>query len=228
MNNLMPDEEARLNGRAYASIGILGTPQPGDTVVVVISGGGLDNDETLTAVMPALSGDVNRDQLVMTQQLVLSAVADQNLTDALFLAVAPYGTGPFAGRLYPNPLFVLTCPKAFTIAVTAPATTAAQARSQGKPIPPFFIQNEGTPNQTTLYGYLNILDQLEAGQASTTENLDTSRADVWVARPTEIKEREKLYNLWRGKTAMFMGIPLGETVYSQMAKMKQRHLMGIV
>jgi len=211
MNNLMPNEEARIVGSAYGAIAIMGTPQQGDQITLTISGGGLTAPETVGPLtVGPITHDVNRDQLGVTQLLTIAASQNANLIAANFLAVAPYGTGPFAERFYPNPIFALTNPAQFTMSVTASPSIGAQIRTQGKNLSPLYIQEKGTSRQVNIYGYLPILDVMEGDQAATTENLDTIQADVWHARATEIIERERLYMVWRRKLAKFLDLPLGE------------------
>ena len=50
LNSLQPHEEARLMGRYVAALMVGGTPNVGDTVAVTISGGGLANPVTITAI----------------------------------------------------------------------------------------------------------------------------------------------------------------------------------
>src|ERR1700751_4112508 len=50
LNNLNPDEEARLLGSGYAALALTGPPpNPGDTLSVTFSGGGLPSPVTITA-----------------------------------------------------------------------------------------------------------------------------------------------------------------------------------
>lgn len=295
MNNLMPDEEARLVGAAYAAVAITGNPQTGDTLELAFTGGGLGalNDPTklsgvvdvaagastkdipflgnppysfvampnwnttvsvddqrangatvgfgspapagakiywvmntftasdpgvsvvLLVTMPTSDPDINVNQLRMTQAIVLAVLANNLMVPAKFYVVSPYGMGPYAGRIYPNPITALTNPLPFTMNITNQVTrVGAQLQAGGDLLSPQVVLNEGTPQQASVHGYLNILDLLEGAQAGSTENLDTAKADVWTARPDEIRQRLALYEQWRGKTAMFMGTPLGESNYA--------------
>lgn len=49
LNSLQPHEEARLMGRYVAALQVAGTPNVGDTITVIISGGGLSSPVTLVA-----------------------------------------------------------------------------------------------------------------------------------------------------------------------------------
>jgi hypothetical protein len=212
MNNLMPDEESRILGLAYAALAVLGTPNNGDVITVVVSNGGLPAPQTLVATAGPSSGDVNLDQLAMTQLLTIAAISNSVMVNAGFQAVAPFSAGPFTERYFPNPTFALTNLKPFQIAVTFTPEVACQVQKNGEMLTPLYVANQGTPSQVNVYGYLNILDLLEGAQASTTENLDTSRADVWYARQSEIRERAVLYKQWRTKLAMFLALPLGDPI----------------
>lgn len=216
MNNLMPDEEARLLGRAYAAVAIFGTPNLGDTITFTFTGGGLLSAHNLVVTAPATQGDPNLDRLALTQQVAVSALQDATLISAGFFVVAPYGQGPFSGRIFPEPTVAFTNPTAFKMTISFTPEIAAQVQSNGSLLTPLYIANKGTQQQSNIYGYLNILDTLEGDQASTTENLDTIKADVWTARSDEIRQREMLYRQWRQKLSIYLGIPMGEYVFQKM------------
>lgn len=223
MNNLMPDEESRILGRAYAAVGILGAPVEGQSISIQITGGGLGSPQTITVTAGPTSGFPNKDALTLTQALVVACVNNGLIIPAGFEPVAPYGAGPFSERFFPNPTFALNNPTAFTIAILSQGISIGGViQANGQLLTPLYVANQGTPQQTNIYGYLPILDVLEGAQATTTENLDTSKADVWTARSTEIKERARLYELWRGKLAGFLNVPLGDDVYSVQAKNLRR------
>lgn len=225
MNNLMPDEEARINGNAFGSVAITGTPQNGDVIQITISGAGLVNPVTFSTTVVGLVANPqndpnvnNQNQLIVTQLILIAASGQSALVQAGFLFVAPYGAGPFAQRFYPNPIITFQNPAGFTIVVTGPANEGLQIRASGKPLAPFYTQNAGSPTASTFYGFIPILNQLEAAQAGTSDNLDTIRADVWYARSTEIKERAQLYNLWQRKLSVFLNLPLGTESGASAAK----------
>src|SRR5579863_3162946 len=89
LNNLNPDEEARLTGYAYAAIAMPG-PQPnqGDTVSVTLSGGNLVSAVTITATMPAPSNTDGR--LVMVNLLAGLVAQNPAISAAGIVDIAPY------------------------------------------------------------------------------------------------------------------------------------------
>src|ERR1700680_3886960 len=53
LNNLAPDEEARLLGGAIGAVAIAGTPpNPGDSISVMFSSPALSSSQTITATYP--------------------------------------------------------------------------------------------------------------------------------------------------------------------------------
>lgn len=228
MNNLMPVEESLITGNAYGAVAIMGTPQDGDQVSIVFTGGGLVSPVTVTATMAGAVSDINRNQLIMTQLLTLAILNDATMVAAGFQAAAPYGGGAFAQVFFPNPIVGFTNPAAFTIAVTATPRVGAQVQANGVKPAIQYVKNEQSPFEITYYGFVPILNQLESAQAGTSDNLDTAKADVWTARSTEIKERAQLYRVWKQKLGSYMDIPLGGTIYAIQAKLQGGGSMGRV
>ncbi len=227
MNNMLPIGEARLAGKVYGWIDILGKPSAGDVVTVTLTGGGLLSPVTLsvTAGQPQNPGNVaggyidpdnatSMTQVNLTVAIAQAAAANPTLVAANIQVVAPYGTGPYVQRVYPSPTVAFTSPSSpFTISASAPGDVGLQVGNSGVLQSPYLPVN-GSSRTSRMYGYVPVLDYLEAAQAGTTDNLDTWKADVWTARPTEIRERAHLYHIWRCKLGEYLGIPLGENVYA--------------
>ncbi|SHF35714.1 hypothetical protein SAMN02746095_02952 [Acidocella aminolytica 101 = DSM 11237] len=57
--------------------------------------------------------------------------------------------------------------------------------------------------------HLNYLVQLEAAQATASDNLDTNQASVWLHNQNEIRDRAILFDEWRRKLCNAVGIPPG-------------------
>jgi hypothetical protein len=57
--------------------------------------------------------------------------------------------------------------------------------------------------------YLTNLYTLESAIPGASANLDTDEAAVWKHNKNEVRDRERLLNLWRRKLCNFMGIPPG-------------------
>ncbi len=225
MNNLMPDEEARINGFAFASIAITGTPVNGDVIAITFSGGGLANPVTINTTVAGMlpnpqhdSNIINQNALTVTQEILIAVLGNAALVAAGFMVVAPYGAGPFSQRFYPNPIITFQCPSGFRVAVTGPANEGLQVRQSGAPLSPSFTANAGSPSAQTFNGFVPILNQLEAAQAGSSDNLDTIRADVWWARADEIKQRALLYRQWQHKLAIFLNVPMGSESGASSAK----------
>lgn len=211
MNNLNPDEEARLTGRAYAAVALIG-PQPnaGDTISVTLSGGGIASPQTVTVTAPA--PQVNVDGR-LTLGALLAAAASQNtvLQAAGVISVTPYGSGPFNEQQIPTPEVAFSCPQAFTITSAASGVLFPQITATGAMLHP----SASLDGSTTIYGYIPILDGLESALAGASQNLDTIQAAVWRGRSNEIGQRMSLYKNWVGLMSDFLGIPTNADKYNK-------------
>lgn len=204
MNNLQTSEEAILLGTAMGGISMVGPqPNPGDTVSVTLSGGSISAPQTLTTAPFALTGSDGR--LVFCQQLAALAASSTVLRAAGIISMTPYGTGPFAAIAVPLPEVGFSSPTAFTISAAGTGVIVPQVTSQGVLTPPSVSLDGGV---TTIFGYVNILNGLEAAYASSSDNLDTARADVWHARGNELGLRMSLYETWVGMMSDFLGVPV--------------------
>lgn len=68
---------------------------------------------------------------------------------------------------------------------------------------------EETTLRTTYLTGTNNLYQLEQGVTSASDNLDTDQAAVWTHNKDEVRDRMRLYNMWRRELCAFLGIPAG-------------------
>lgn len=65
---------------------------------------------------------------------------------------------------------------------------------------------------TLISVYLTSLAQLETDLVSTTDNLDTDQAAVWYHNKNEMRDREKMLDMWRRRMCYFIGIPPGPSL----------------
>ena len=205
MNNLQPYEEAQLFGKAVGAIFILGNTTPGDTVSVVISGAGL-----LTPVTLTVTAGVGDTPVSLSNALAAKALQNTNLIGAGFMSVTPYGTGPFAQNAVPLPEVAFFNAKAFMITTSATGNTGSAVAddSNGSIVQdPSALVDPTTDPPTVLNGYVPILLYLEGTIAGSTQNLDTSKADVWTARHDEPEIRVQLFNYWQNKMAELLEVP---------------------
>ena len=205
MNNLNPDEEARLVGRAYGAVALVGPqPQPGDTISVTLSGGNIASAQTLTATAGSVpTGTDARPPLLAA--LAGAASLNAVLTAAGIVAVTPFGTGPFNENQLPLPEVAFSSPVAFTLSgLTGTGGLGPQLTADGTMLQP----SAAVDGTTTVYGYLAILDALESAYAGASQNLDTSAAGPWKARHSEIAQRLALYRNWQIHLSRFLDIPL--------------------
>ena len=204
LNNLQTSEEAILLGTAMGGISMVG-PQPnvGDTVSVTLSGGQIATPQTVTTSPFALTGSDGR--LVFCQQIAALVAGNSVLRAAGIVSMTPYGTGPYAANAVPLPEVGFGSPVAFNIATSGTGVITPQITSQGVLVPPSVSLDGGV---STLWGYLNILNGLEAAYAGASDNLDTARADVWTARGNELGLRMSLYEVWVGMLSDFLGVPV--------------------
>ena len=204
LNNLQVSEEAALVGSATGGISVAGSqPSPGDTVTVVFSGGPIATSQTLTT--PPFSPAGIDGRLTLCQQIASLVSQSTVLRAAGIYAATPYGTGPYSQNAIPLPEVGFVGPAPFTIAASGTGVTAPQVLAQPSYVPPSASLDGGA---TTLYGYIPILNGLEAAWAGASDNLDTAKADVWTARSNELGLRTSLYSTWRGMLSDFLGVPV--------------------
>ena len=63
-----------------------------------------------------------------------------------------------------------------------------------------------------LRSYLTTLRTLEQAVLDTGANLDTAQVAVWTHNPHELRERLKLFEVWRRRLCGFLGLPPGPDV----------------
>ena len=204
LNNLQVSEEAALVGSCAGGVSLVG-PQPavGDTVSVTLSGGGIASPQTLTTPPFSLSGSDGR--LVFCQNIAGLVSSNSVLRAAGVYAATPYGTGPFAQTAVPVPEVGFVGPAPFAVAASGTGSTAPQVLSQGVFVPPSASLDGGN---TTVYGYIPILNGLESAYTGASDNLDTAQADVWKSRSNELGLRMSLYQTWQGMLSDFLGVPI--------------------
>lgn len=202
MNNLAPDEECRLLGTAYGAAALIGgQPAPGNTVSVTLSGGAIASPQTITATAGATIPNTDM-RLPLINALAAGIAANTVLQAAGVVALAPYGTGPFSQNAVPVPEFSVSAPSPFTITGSGVGLLVPQITANGVLLPPSASLDGGV---TTIYGYLPLCDALEGAYLGTSDNLDTSKADVWTARGNEAGQRRSLYENWVALMADFLG-----------------------
>ncbi|MBY0548714.1 MAG: hypothetical protein K2W95_15700 [Candidatus Obscuribacterales bacterium] len=199
LQNMPPVDEARLTGCAYGALALPAGMDPltGNQLTVTISGGGLGSPVVL--VITAAAGET---RVSLLQKLVVAGAQNTSLATAQIVPMAPYGGGSSGLPVQPECAFI--APNAFTLAVTGTGQIAPVITSQGVKQEPSAVVSK----TSTIYGYLPILSFLEGAIAGSTRNLDTSKADVWVARRDEIDQRKKLYKEWQQRLARFMDVPV--------------------
>jgi hypothetical protein len=218
LNNLNMDEESRLLGSYYGGLSVIGpTPGVGDTLVVTFSGGNLVSPVVITVTVTApmiiptppnpvyVNSNAGLGIVMTLAQLVLQNTA---LQAAKITGFAPYSTGSFANAAIPLPEVAFTSPVPFSLSVSTTGLVAAQIIMDGStPLSPSLPTMPGLTT-APIFGYMPILDYLESAYGGATQNLDTSKADVWSARMTELPERMSQYMIWREKLSEFLAIPV--------------------
>lgn len=203
MNNLNPDEEARLTGNAFAAVALVGNqPNPGDSVSVVLSGGPISSPQTLVAVFPGNIGFDGR--LWLAAQLAALCSLNTVLQAAGVIGVSPYGTGPFTQSAIPVPEVAFTCASTFSIAASGSGALAPQITATGALLSP----SASMDGVTTIFGYLPILNGLENALTGTSQNLDTASAGPWKSRGNEAGKRMSLYRWHQQALSDYLGTPI--------------------
>lgn len=202
MNNLNPDEEARLTGLAYGAIALTGPqPNPGDTLSGTFSGGGLVSPVTVTATAPADNPQGNDARITLINLFAAAAGSNATLQAASMIVLSPYGTGSYSQNAVAVPEVGINCPSVFTLAAVGTGLVVPQITATGALLPPV----TSLDGVTNTYGYLPILNGLEGAYLSTSQNLDTIQADVWKGRVNEAGQRRSLYENFVQQMADFLG-----------------------
>lgn len=211
LNNLQPFEESIILGMATSSVIVSGsqailptglTPQ---ITISILSG----------SVSELLSYTTQVGDTIWHVGLGLAAelLANVNLMGVQFNAASPSSFGNFSDVAKPPsieqpfPGIEITClTEEFSVAVVSDPPIILSVEPGGGT----FIDPSAVLEKVKYHGYLPILGALEGKIASSSDNLDTEKADVWTARKDEVEIREKLYRIWRQKLASFLSIPLWE------------------
>ncbi len=205
MNNLNPDEEARLTGLAYGAVALTG-PQPNtaDQLSVTFSGGPLGSPVTVTVSAPPNNPPGNDARLTLINTLTAAVNSNTALQTANIIALSPYGTGSFSQNAVAVPEVGFICPVNFTLTTSGTGLVAPQLTATGVQLNPA----TSLDGVNTIYGYIPILNGLEGAYASTSQNLDTIKADVWKGRGNEAGQRRSLYENWVQLLSDFLGTPI--------------------
>jgi hypothetical protein len=78
----------------------------------------------------------------------------------------------------------------------------------------FRMNNLDSTEETVILGYLTNLNALEAALPASSGNLDTASASVYVHNPNEVRDRMRLYTLYRREFCAFLGMPPGPGIRS--------------
>ncbi len=223
MNTLMPDEESRITGKAYSSLIFIGPePNVGDTAQVTFSGGGLSSPLTLTLTATQELLDVaqptSADQaawatrlfnanigLGLASQMAALIAKSPEMVLAGFVAIAPYGTGPYSQLTIPVPEVGITNDTPFTMTVANSGQMAVQVESGGDYLNPSISP---AAMASPVYGYVPILNYLETQYGNSIDILQIDTADVFKARKTVLAETFSLYQTWVQRLAEFMLVPV--------------------
>ena len=205
MNNLNPDEEARITGASYAAVLLVGpNPNVGDTVSITLSGGNLTAPVVLTATMPPFPANTAALPF-LANALAVAAQQNTALQAAGIVCVTPYGTGPFNQNELPLTEIAFTSPIGFTVSnPTGSGAIIPQITSPGGILPPTSVVD----GINTFNGYLGILNALESAWPASSQNMDTNAAGPWTARSTESSQRLSLYANWQNRFSRFLEIPI--------------------
>jgi hypothetical protein len=209
MNNLTPTEESSITGNPMASIQFSGpAPTGGDSNSFTFTGSFTGSPITVGPVVAVLG-----DQLINYVNRIANAInSNSALLAAGFYSLAPYGTGPYSQTSFPLPEVAIVNQNAtiFTLSMTVNSGNTypilASAGVANFPFPQATVDPSTNP-ATIKYGYIPILTYLEGAHAGATQNLDTAKADVWTARPNEIRLRTDLLRQWKHNLSGFLGIP---------------------
>jgi hypothetical protein len=215
LQQLSPNEEAKITGRAYGAVTFNGLlPTIGNTVSVTLTGGGLTEPLTVTVVVQNSAPN----GAAWTNNTVASALAQAfalqpAFVSAGFYAIANYGSAPYTQMVVPLPtcsiLAAYNAP-AFTISVSTTGLLAAQIGANGMYLSPFMTFSRVGQVQT-VYGYLPILNILESGFLASSANMSAMVAGDVTLRWDEAEQRNDQYDMYRKRLGDWLGIPLNSS-----------------
>lgn len=211
LNQLKPDEEARITGRAYGAVGFTGfNPTPLDVVTLTVTGGGLVTPVTVSVTVPQnVPGQAPYTGNNLVSALSQALLLNPAIPGAGFTVVAPYGTGPFSQQSVAVPIVALLGPPCLSYSLTVgySGNTVPQIMANGQLIPPFIsFRSMGQNNK--IYGFLPILDYLEGAYGGATIDLSASIANNVTLRHDELEQREIQYDWYKLRLSEFMGVPI--------------------
>ena len=73
----------------------------------------------------------------------------------------------------------------------------------------FRLNNLSVAEAAVVQNYLATLATLETAVTDAGSRLDTSEAAVWTRNPYEVRERAGLFDDWRRRLCVFLGLPPG-------------------
>lgn len=73
----------------------------------------------------------------------------------------------------------------------------------------FRMNNLQAEEETVVGAMLTTLGTLEAAIPAAGANLDTDQAAVWTHNKNEVRDRSRLFDLWRRRLCDFFGVPVG-------------------
>ena len=217
LNQLAPDEESRLTGRAYGAIGFTGpAPVPGDSITVTITpnlANGSPGTPIATTVIVGNANPVNGglpwSLLTLAANLAQALSLNVLLQAQGFNFIADYGSGPFSNQTVPVPICsVIAAPcQSFTMTATYSGQTVPQVIVNGLPLNPVLPINQGG-QLLKIYGYLPILDYMEGAQAGEAATVSASIAANVTLDASRFDNRDSMYHAWQVKLAKFLGVPI--------------------
>jgi len=209
LNWLQPIEEAILTGLTYGAVTI-STPVLGRTfsagldVAITVQTGA-----SYTASVTSEDGD---DIYSIGVKLANAFLGHTEFVRDGFFSASPLTTGTFSEAakppsiVQPFPGVQITGQEEFTLTVSPnPPIYLTPHPGSGA-----FQSPRATIGDVEHRGFIPILDALQGAIASSSDNLDTEKADVWTARKDEVQVRNFLYNTWRRELSEFLAVPLWE------------------
>ena len=195
LDSLAPLDEASLTGYATGSLVLQGPdPEDGDALSIRLSGGLLTAPVTISKTV---AGQKRADF-----GLSIAAACAQNpaLAAARIVALMPYSGGR-SGVINPLTEIGFVSPEPFLLEIVSQSgLIGASIFADGSVMP----NPQASFNEQTYYGFLPICNALHGLCASVSDRLFMSKADVFVARPQERKERRALYYEWCNDMADFL------------------------
>jgi hypothetical protein len=203
LDYLAPVDEATLTGRPYGLLVFQGLdPNPGDQLVLRLSGGGISTpqDITVTAVNETRDGFAQKVGVAISRNVAVNAAridAKATQSPGRTGIIRPISQLQFVGNL-PFQIQILSSTGNIGVNLTADGSALTDVYQ--------------TIKKADIHGYLPLCNKLYALIGTATDRMGVDKADVFTARKKEYAERQAAYIQVINEMADFLHVQVNREV----------------